>query len=84
MQPHHGERPRRAARKPQHLGADALNALGYTNRQLDGIFGGGTENAVRAFQRAVSLTADGICGCNTWKKLTAASVGIGRTRTVID
>ena len=44
----------------------------------------GTENAVRAFQRAVSLTADGICGCNTWKKLTAASVGIGRTRTVID
>ena len=63
---------------------DALNALGYTNRPLDGIFGGGTENAVRAFQRAVSLTADGICGCNTWKKLTAASVGIGRTRTVID
>ena len=63
---------------------DALNALGYTNRPLDGIFGSGTENAVRAFQRAVSLTADGICGCNTWKKLTAASVGIGRTRTVID
>ena len=63
---------------------DALNALGYTNRPLDGIFGGGTENAVRAFQRAVSLTADGICGCTTWKKLTAASVGIGRTRTVID
>ena len=27
---------------------DALNALGYTNRPLDGIFGGGTENAVRA------------------------------------
>ncbi|MFR4875917.1 MAG: peptidoglycan-binding domain-containing protein [Ruthenibacterium lactatiformans] len=63
---------------------DALNARGYTNRPLDGIFGGGTENAVRAFQRAVSLTADGICGCNTWKKLTAASVGNGRTRTVID
>ncbi|MFQ9678999.1 MAG: peptidoglycan-binding domain-containing protein [Ruthenibacterium lactatiformans] len=63
---------------------DALNALGFANRPLDGIFGGGTENAVRAFQRAVSLTADGICGCNTWKKLTAASVGIGRTRTVID
>ena len=63
---------------------DALNALGYTNRPLDGIFGGGTENAVRAFQRAVSLTADGICGCNTWKKLTSAVVGIGRTKTVID
>ena len=63
---------------------DALNALGYSTNTLDGIFGGGTENAGRAFQRAVSLTADGICGCNTWKKLTAASVGIGRTRTVID
>ena len=35
-------------------------------------------------QHSESLTADGICGCNTWKKLTAASVGIGRTRTVID
>ena len=63
---------------------DALKARGYTTRPLDGIFGGGTENPGRAFQRAVSLTADGICGCNTWKKLTAASVGIGRTRTVID
>ena len=32
----------------------------------------------------VSLTADGICGCNTWKKLTSAVVGIGHTKTVID
>ena len=32
----------------------------------------------------MGLTADGICGCNTWKKLTGAVVGIGRTQTVID
>ena len=38
----------------------------------------------RAAQRSFSLTADGVCGCNTWKKLTSAVVGIGRTKTVID
>lgn len=63
---------------------DALNALGYSTRTLDGIFGANTERALKAFQSSVGLTADGICGCNSWKKLTAASVGIGRTRTVID
>lgn len=63
---------------------DALNALGYTTYTLDGIFGGNTENAVRGFQRSVGLSVDGICGCNTWRQLTAAAVGIGRTRTVID
>lgn len=63
---------------------DALNALGYTTGSLDGAFGSRTESALRGFQRAVSLTADGVCGCNSWKKLTAASVGIGKTKTVID
>lgn len=63
---------------------DALNALGYSTRTLDGKFGPNTENALKAYQRQSGLTADGICGCNTWKKITAASVGIGRTKTVID
>ena len=63
---------------------DALNALGYSTRTLDGIFGANTENALKAFQRAVGLTADGICGCNSWRKITSAVVGIGRTPTVID
>ena len=39
---------------------------------------------MRAAQRNFSLTADGVCGCNTWKKLTSAVVGIGHTKTVID
>lgn len=63
---------------------DGLNALGYSTRTLDGVFGANTESAVKGFQRAMGLTADGICGCNTWKKLTGAVVGIGRTQTVID
>ena len=63
---------------------DGLNALGYSTKTLDGVFGANTESAVKGFQRAMGLTADGICGCNTWKKLTSAVVGIGRTQTVID
>ncbi len=63
---------------------DALNALGYVCGSPDGKFGPRTKNALVAWQRGVGLTADGICGCNSWKKLTAASVGIGRTGTVKD
>lgn len=63
---------------------DALNALGYGTQTLDGVFGRNTETALINFQRKTNLGADGICGCNTWKKLTAAVVGIGRTKTVID
>ncbi len=63
---------------------DALNALGYTTYTLDGRFGANTERAVRSFQRNFGLSVDGIVGCNTWKKLTAAAVGIGRTQSVID
>lgn len=53
----------------------ALNKLGFGNdgtKDCDGIFGSGTEKAVRAFQRAKGLTADGIVGVNTramFKKL---------------
>lgn len=35
----------------------------------DGIFGTGTESAVKAFQKAKGLTVDGICGPATWTKL---------------
>ena len=63
---------------------DALNALGYSTRTLDGRFGANTESALRAYQRRVGLTADGICGCNTWKKITSSVLAIGRTDTVID
>lgn len=37
--------------------------------KIDGIFGSGTRNAVKAFQKANGLTVDGICGPKTWAKL---------------
>lgn len=64
---------------------DALSTLGYpTGNQIDGKFGSRTERALIAWQKSVKLTADGICGCNSWKKISAAALGMGRTRTTID
>lgn len=63
---------------------DALNALGYPTGSLDGIFGSQTYSALQGAQRSFGLSADGVCGCNSWKKITAAVVGIGRTKTVVD
>lgn len=44
---------------------ERLNSVGF-NILTDGIFGGGTENAVKVFQRNRGLSADGIVGRNTW------------------
>lgn len=49
---------------------DALNYLGYNTGSIDGIFGPNTRAAVVRFQRANNLSADGIVGCNTWRRLT--------------
>lgn len=46
-----------------------LNALGYDCGIADGVAGTKFHNAVVKFQKANSLTADGIIGQNTWKKL---------------
>jgi len=50
-----------------------LNASGNYNLAEDGIFGSNTENAVRQYQKANGLTADGIVGKNTWGALTGSS-----------
>lgn len=47
----------------------ALNRFAGAKLNVDGIFGSGTQAAVKAFQKAKKLTVDGICGKNTWKKL---------------
>lgn len=44
------------------------NQYGY-KLAVDGIFGTGTENAVRQFQQNNGLSVDGIVGNNTWKTL---------------
>lgn len=48
------------------------NKFGYS-LTIDGIFGTGTENAVKNFQSKNGLTADGIVGSNTWMYLTGLS-----------
>lgn len=54
----------------QHLlMAYGFNCGGYG---ADGRFGPGTEKAVKAYQKAKGLDADGVCGPKTWNKLLGA------------
>lgn len=46
-----------------------LNTLGYNAGTPDGIFGAKSHNAVVAYQKAKGLSADGIVGEKSWKKL---------------
>lgn len=47
----------------------ALNGNGYDCGEVDGDFGAKTDEALRKYQRAKGLTADGIAGKDTWNKL---------------
>ncbi len=51
-----------------------LKSWGYYKGSVDGIFGSGTQSAVKAFQKRNGLTADGIVGSKT-----AAAMGIKLT-----
>lgn len=46
-----------------------LLSMDGSNLEIDGIFGGGTQSAVRAFQKRHGLVVDGIVGPKTWAEL---------------
>lgn len=50
-----------------------LKALGYYKGTVDGDYGVATQDAVKAFQRANGLTADGIAGSGTFAKMYSSS-----------
>ena len=50
-----------------------LKTLGYYKGSVDGDFGSGTTDAVKAFQRGNGLTADGVAGGGTLNKLFSSS-----------
>lgn len=47
----------------------ALKKAGYYNGAVDGKVGPGTRDAIAAFQKDNGLSADGVCGRQTWAKL---------------
>ena len=49
-----------------------LKKLGFYTAYVDGSFGSTTESAVKAFQRKYGLTADGVAGSATLKKIESA------------
>ncbi len=50
-----------------------LKALGYYSGTVDGSFGSGTTDAVKAFQRAHKITADGVAGGGTLNTLFSSA-----------
>lgn len=70
--------------KTLHLGSNgpdvellqlALSRSGYYAGKKDGIFGSGTQNAVRRFQSDFALAPDGIVGERTWSALRPFLLG---------
>ena len=56
-----------------------LHALGYVlgREGVDGFFGPRTQRALKTFQQARGLLADGILGPNTWRELVEAGYALG-------
>lgn len=50
-----------------------LKLLGYFGGSVDGVFDESTDSAVRRFQQAAGLEADGIVGAATWNRLFPTS-----------
>ena len=48
----------------------ALKSAGYYDGKVDGVKGKGTKKAIKDFQKANGLTADGLVGSRTWDLLS--------------
>lgn len=51
----------------------ALSKAGFYKGSIDGVIGAKTKEAIRKFQGANDLKADGVCGLKTWGKLKTYS-----------
>jgi peptidoglycan hydrolase-like protein with peptidoglycan-binding domain len=51
---------------------EALHTLGYDPGPADGVFGATTESAVKKFQQAREIAADGVVGRVTWINIDEA------------
>ncbi len=59
-----------------------LIQLGYLTGEADGIYGTGTRNAVRAFQAANGLSADGAAGGKTLEAIQSAIAAVSSSSTL--
>ena len=55
---------------------ERLKTEGLYKGPIDGDFGGGTESAVKRFQKAKGFKADGVVGSTTWKALFKKEIPI--------
>ena len=73
-----GSRGQSVAQVQMALNRVSQNFPAIPKLSVDGIFGPGTERAVRIFQQSFGLTDDGIVGRQTWYELERVFVGVLR------